>query len=138
MGRSRPTNCASRPRSERTHPYACPPTLVLHSSSLLIGGAPCTPPGSLRYARTSMLAPLRSLALSLDTLIGGAPCTPPGSLRYARTSMLAPLRSLALSLVERRNDGSTYAQEYPGPFRRGPVMTTARARAAAHEETSDR
>src|SRR4029078_8590002 len=36
-------------------------------SIYLIGGAPCTPPGSLRCARTSLLAPLRS------RLIGGDP-----------------------------------------------------------------
>src|SRR6266542_1598977 len=102
----------------------------------IFGGVPCTPPGSLHSARTSLLAPFRSL-----TSIGGVPpasakapagrrsfgeggCTPPGSLhsalgavaaerrRAARTSLLAPFRSLTsvgleASTVHRRSCGAS-------------------------------
>src|SRR6266545_5576648 len=60
---------------------------ILSSAPILNGGDPCTPPSSLRSARSSPLAPLRS------RLNGGDPCTPPSSLRSARSSPLAPLRS---------------------------------------------
>ena len=60
------------------------------------GFPPAARLGSLRYARTSLLAPLRSLTWRSRVGPSGrfAPPARLGSLRYARTSLLAPLRSL--------------------------------------------
>src|SRR5437763_16773160 len=58
------------------------------TSPYWIVGVPCTPTSSLRYARSSLLAPLHS-----RFGIVGVPCTPTSSLRYARSSLLAPLPS---------------------------------------------
>src|SRR5437588_9503779 len=56
------------------------------TSPFLIVGVPCTPTSSLRSARSSLLAPLRSRFDRRD------PLPPTSSLRSARSSLLAPLR----------------------------------------------
>src|SRR5205823_6540187 len=56
-------------------------------SPSIIGGDPCTPPGSLLSARAPPLAPFRSL------MSGADPDTPPGLLLSARAPPLAHVRS---------------------------------------------
>lgn len=64
---------------------------ILSSAPFFSGGDPCTPPGSLRSARTPLLAPLRSrlassvrVARSLRSLASSVRRF--GSLRFARSS----------------------------------------------------
>src|SRR3954469_4031163 len=49
----------------RQAPRSRGPDAPLRSSHFLNGGVPCTPPSSLRYARSSPLAPLRSHRLAV-------------------------------------------------------------------------
>jgi hypothetical protein len=86
------------PQKGRAGSIPAPGIITWGSELLLKGGDPCTPPSSLRYARSSQLAALRSrpappwlaVALRRRRLLAGAPCAPcdwehPGRERATRT-----------------------------------------------------
>ena len=86
----------------------------------LIGGAPCTPPGSLRSARSSPLAPFRSL---LNRWIQ---CT----YRSRLITGPAPLRQ-----VKRQRSSAGRVRRAPGGSRRGTCRPPAHARIDDAERT---